>query len=813
MSHVSIVVVSHSAAVANGVVELARQVARPGVQTIAAGGTGDAESPFGTNAFRIRDAIETVHGPQGTLVLCDLGSSILNAEAAIELLPEDKQSKVLISRAPLVEGTIAAVVQAGLGQDLRRVEREACDSANHRRDDEREPTRSTLPEPPSESVSMRYALRDPYGLHARAAALVIECLGGFKATAWARNPTRGGIWCNARSISALLALEVRCGQMVEIRAAGEDSADLLRALLTVLPEADASAGDPTPLNERPATTKGLACAPGFGVGRVEFVELYLAESDRERDGTSAQEETARLRNALDDVHAELGHAAEIQGPGVSRDVYRVHMHFLEDPELWARAEAKIQGEGLTAVAAWQETVSGQVAIYRALEDPVLRERALDVQDIGQRVLRRMTGATQKRHSNEQVVVVGDEILPSMLMEFDKTLIAGVFGSAVTPTSHAAILARSLGIPMVSGPEAATLRSSPGIRLAVDGDSGEVHFDPSAAKLEELYARRRLQTEHKRPNAAPSQLSIATRDGKEIKVLANVISPSDSARAVTMGANGIGLLRSEFFYMQKSAPPTEDEIVRYLDDVCAPFDGAPVTVRVFDLGADKTVPFLPKDREANPCLGLRGARLALRYRELLATELRAIARAAQRHDLRIMIPFVTSIEEIGQVRAVLDEQLRDLEKHNVPHRGNVPFGIMIEVPAIVPLVGELKGQVDFVSLGTNDLTQYLTAVDRERGGFGDLGTAIHPGVLRTVRYTVLAVRRAGIPISICGQIAADPRFVPWIVGLGVDQLSVSVDAITGVSARIRALDLGHCRGLVKEISKAHTFAGVRALLER
>jgi multiphosphoryl transfer protein len=846
---VGIVVVSHSAKLAEAVAELAREMAGPELRLALAGGVDDPDSPLGTDAMRVLAAIEEVDGDDGVLVLMDLGSAVLSAELALDLLAEEQRDRVVLCDAPLVEGLIAAAVQAAAGAAMDRVVAEARDGLAGKRghlgsDDMDEgpgPVGTEAEEagpsgdddaPTSER---RLTVTNRLGLHARPAGRIVGLLAGHEAAVTLENVDTGRGPVRADSLNAIVTLGVRQGHELVARGRGRDAAAALDALAELAearfgdpPDADvpapASTGGSSPerdASERdashgdPATLNGRAGAPGLARGEVHRLTSSVAASLPERTVDDVEAEQVRLHGALERA-AEGLRAAQAGLTGnadpAAADILEAQLLLLADPLLVEDALEHIADHALDAARAWQRAVTAVAASYRDLDDPYLAERAADVEAIGVEVLRHLLGGDEVATTAPSGVVVAQDLSPAETARLDPGRVEAIVTAGGSPTGHAALIARSLGIPSVVGVGPQALRIEDGITIVVDGDRGVVELAPGADRLSEverIVAERATVREEARVAA---QRPARTTDGTAVEVLANVGSADDARRAHEAGADGIGLLRSELLFLDRPDAPDEAEQCALYEKICIAMQGRPVVLRTLDVGGDKPLPYVPDAGELNPFLGVRGLRLALAHPErLLLPQLRAALRVAASHPLRLMVPMVTTLAELQAVRTLVDQARTELVDRGGPVAEHLAIGTMVEVPALALRAEELVTEVDFLSIGTNDLTQYVLAAERGNAGVDHLADPLDPAVLRLVAGVCEAATGVGVPVAVCGGVASDPAAVAVLLGLGVRELSVPATDVPIIKQQVRLTELSDSVGLAGEALAARSAAEVRELM--
>jgi phosphoenolpyruvate-protein phosphotransferase len=561
----------------------------------------------------------------------------------------------------------------------------------------------------------------------------------------------------------------------------------------------------TSANSSPrARLKGIAAAPGQAVAPAwRWLEPSL---ERAGPGPTGQHGAKELERAIAQVKARLkATTLRLHGGGASAEagILEAQALMLEDPALLDGARELVL-RGTAAEVAVAQTMAPFAAMLRASPDPVFQARAADVDDVVEQLRRALLGLSEMPQSPSQPsIVVARDLAPSQTAGLDRALVVGFATEQGTATAHTAILARALGLPAVVGIAGLVDAVADGQPLLLDGDAGTLLIDPSPEAIRGVAGPAAL---------AVDALPALTRDGRRIEVGSNAANLEDAQRAAAAGADGIGLLRSEFLFLGSDQLPSEDEQVAMLEAVTAAMGDRPVILRTLDVGADKPLPALPQPLEANPALGVRGLRLQLLRRpDLLRDQLRAALRVAARHPLRLMFPMVSTVDEIRQAKAILAEAATDLKPSADGPR--MPVGIMIEVPAAAIGAEVLAREVDFFSLGTNDLTQYLFAADRTNPELGPLADSLHPAVLRTIDQVVKAARRHRRWVGVCGEMGSDLWAVPLLVGLGVDELSVHPPMVARIKAMVRQLDAAECARMVASALELESGEAVRRLLEQ
>ena len=838
---VGLVIVSHSAQLAEGVRELAQQMTQGRVPLAVAGGIDDPDDPIGTDATRVLAAIEAVYSPDGVVVLMDLGSALLSAETALDFLPDEQRPHVYLSQAPLVEGAMAAAVQAMVGAPVAQVLAEAESALAVKREqlggwDGATPAAEATPAAGhDEQISL--TVRNRLGLHARPAARFVTTAGRFAADVRIR---KGDKEANAKSINQVAILGVRQGDVITVSAGGPDAAAALAALRAL---ADDNFGDrdevvsgqwsvvseqnPTDLlttDHRPLTTvhlPGIPASPGVAVGPAVLYRPRVPEVvARPVDDPAA--EWQRLQEAVATARAEIDALYRRAQTQVGKDeaaIFEAHLLFLEDPTTLEATRAIIFDESLNAEAAWQRQTASLAAAYAGMEDAYMQARAADIEDVGRRVLRGLLGIEPPSldFATPSVLIAAD-LTPSDTARLDPARVLAICTELGGATAHSAILARALGIPAVVGLGPGVWQVAEGQQVAVDGDAGALWPQPDDAQLAEFAARHEAWLEGQRRAKEAGQAPAVTLDGCRVEIAANIGSPKDVGPALEYGAEGVGLFRTEFLFMDRPDAPSEAEQFEAYRLAARLMGGRPLIIRTLDVGGDKPLPYLDLGEEANPFLGWRAIRFCLQRPEIFMPQLRAILRAAapedgEPRDVRIMFPMVGTVGEVRAAKAMLDAARAELHAEGLPHGESVSVGIMIEVPSAVAIADQLAREVDFFSIGTNDLTQYVMAADRGNARVAGLASALQPAVLRQVGAAAAAAHAAGIWIGMCGELAGNPLATPVLLGLGLDELSMSAPAIAAVKDAVRGLTLDEARQLAAAALAAESAEAVLELLQK
>ncbi|MEO8357646.1 MAG: phosphoenolpyruvate--protein phosphotransferase [Chloroflexota bacterium] len=826
---VGLVIVSHSRALADALVGLLRQVTSTTLPVAIAAGIGEDRSEFGTDAVEIMDAIQSVYSEDGVLVLMDLGSAVLSANMALDLLPPEMAAHIRFCGAPLVEGAIAAAVQIGLNSDLNTICREANAALDPKREHlGQENTESSSPSPvPDESVeSITLTLTNPHGLHARPAAKFVQTAARFMANVTVTDLTNGKGPVSARGLNAVAMLGAVENHQIRISASGEEARLVLSALKVLVENNFGEAPVASVVEEIPAKTqdipsesgamKGVPISEGFAVA-----PLYKYQAQRPpiptHSAENAEAEWNLLQTALENTAREIILLARRMKQSIGPNegaIFDAHLLILQDPDLIKEARAGIDERHENAALAWNTAINTAAEGYRALNDPYLQARAADVEDVGTQVLFSMLNrsALAPIVLQEPVILYAADLTPTETSQLDMQMVLGIITAGGGPTSHSAILSRALGIPAVAGLGTLLEREPTGMLTAINGSTGQVWLNP-AADIQAILQEARTDWLAEREKLLQTSQQLArTKDDHRVEVFANVGSPNDARAALQNGAEGVGLLRTEFLFLTRETAPSEEEQFLLLREIFETMGKQrPVTTRTLDVGGDKKLAYIQLPEEPNPFLGVRALRLSFARPDLFLTQLRAILRAADELPCRIMFPMVADVDEVRQARSWVDRAHRELLEENQSHAWPVELGIMVEIPSAALLSPLLAGEVDFFSIGTNDLTQYTLAAERGNPALSHLADGLHPSVLRLIREVVEASHQAGKWTGVCGELAGDAEATAVLVGLGVDELSLNPAGIPRIKSIIRALTMKSARSLAEQALRCQTSAEVRQLV--
>lgn len=652
------------------------------------------------------------------------------------------------------------------------------------------------------------------GLHARPATEFVNIAKRFKSQIRLRY---GEKIVEGKSLINLLKLGAAKGAIIRVSAQGPDVDEALstlqQAIVGGLGEVEVSQApklNRDRLTWSPKSSlsalEGVPSSDGIVVGpiwqhKAKYIQVEDSLSNPSVGKRQFNDAVETAQNELNRLYEEVKTRL---GSGQA-SIFLVHAEFLQDAELLQDTE-KLISEKHSAAWSWQQTIQSRIDQLIKLDDPILAGRAMDLSDVGQRVLRHILGVVDTSAASTQTksILIADDLTPSDTANLDPDFILGFITAKGGPTSHTAIIARAMGIPAIvaAGPKVLEIPNQTACIL--DGFSGKLYVNPTS---EDIESAQELHDEVKRQLSIDfsERLSPAdTLDGHNVEVYANVNRVKDAIKAVEYGAEGVGLMRTEFLFLESGTTPSEEEQYQVYCEMAKALNGRPLTIRTLDIGGDKQVPHLDLPKEDNSFLGIRGIRLCLSRPDLFIPQLRAIYRAAMETNIRVMFPMISIIEDIEQALALMEKVRLEL---NAP---KVEVGIMVEVPSAAILADQFARMVDFFSIGTNDLTQYTLAMDRVHPQLAKQADSMNPAVLRMVDLTVKAATKEGKWVAVCGGAASDIRGASILIGLGVKELSVTVPSIPSIKAHIRKTSLSELQALAQAALSCRTAAEVRAL---
>ncbi len=565
------------------------------------------------------------------------------------------------------------------------------------------------------------------------------------------------------------------------------------------------------------TLQGIAASPGIGIGPVHIVdpeETEVQDGDLRVQDAAAEQERFRkaIRESLVEVR-ELREKIALETGEEQARILDAQIEILEDPEATSQTLAVIERERKPAAFAYRRILNAVAARLDEVDGEYYRGRAIDVRDVRRRVLAHLGGIRAHSLSDltEPSLIVANDLPPSEMALLQRSMALGFATDLGGRTSHTAIMARARGIPAVVGLKSATESAQQGAIAIVDGTRGVAIFNPDPETLAEHERKRERYRELAAKLTELKDQRCATADGRPIWLGANLEVPEELPGILENGADGIGLYRTEFFYLARKQLPTEEAQFNAYRSIVEAMSPKPVIIRTLDVGGDKFASYLGTPIEKNPFLGMRGLRFSLRREEIFRTQLRAIFRASAYGNLRIMFPMVIGLEDLRRAREIVERVKLQLRKEGVAMAQNVPLGVMVETPASVFSIDWLSQEADFVSIGTNDLIQYTLAVDRGNEAISEIYEPLHPAVLHAIKMVVEAGHRAGIPVGICGEMAGEPLYAVVLVGLGLEEFSVSPYLVPEIKTIIRASTYGEARELADRCMSLHTPSDVRTVV--
>lgn len=663
---------------------------------------------------------------------------------------------------------------------------------------------------------------NPQGFHARPAAQLVQVVKQFQSSVRLTNLDNDHS-ANANSVTAIMGLETQRQTRLHIDVSGSDASDALVAIVeaiqsglgekisTANSENEPEFPEETPLlrqtNQQHNVIKAVKASSGMAAGRLVFLDKTLPNFPKA--GVTVEDETAQLNYALGSAKTALSALVESLKQGTLAEqagVFVAHLELLDDPALTDAANNSIQ-QGNSAMWSWHSAYTQEADTLSKLNNPLLNARASDINDVGERVLRILLGIDDPQTNlPDDTVLVMDDITPSEIVSLDTQKIVGLLTYAGGSTSHAAILASAMGLPYLVGVDRTLSNQPEHTQVILNANLGQLRIAPSEAELEEFRTLKSFYTNQLTAALRHANKPALTEDGVHIEVAANVANLSDAQAANEAGADGIGLVRSEFLYLNRASEPSFTEQTETYRGILAAMGSDKTTIiRTLDVGGDKPLPYLPLGEEENPFLGERGIRIGLNRPHLLRKQIRAILSASDAGIVRIMFPMIASLEEFQAARALVREEQEKLGIENVE------VGVMIEVPSAALMADALAKEADFFSIGTNDLTQYTLAMDRGHPVLAAQVDALHPAVLRLIARTAEASQQEGKWTGICGSLASDPSAVPILIGLGVTELSCTAPTLPLIKEKVRSLKMSECKIIARAALNKATAQEVREMV--
>jgi phosphotransferase system enzyme I (PtsI) len=562
--------------------------------------------------------------------------------------------------------------------------------------------------------------------------------------------------------------------------------------------------------------QGIGASKGYGVGTiVRIEETDLSFEDKKI--TDVDAEVARFRKAVEDfTEKTMDMAAKMreQVGEKEAEILEGHVIMVSDPAMADEVTNQIK-DGTCAERALWNVCDMFIQIFSMAEDELTNQRVTDVQDMRNRLLKILLGKEEVDISQvpKGTILAARDLTPSMTVGLHKENVVGILTEVGGKTSHSAILARALEIPAVLSVPDIMQTVKDGQEAALDGDLGVVILDPSEEEKAEYHAKRDQYLKEKEALRALVGKPTITADGKQVELVCNIGKPQDSDMVLERDGEGVGLFRTEFLFMDRTNTPSEEEQFQAYKQVAETMQGKPVIIRTLDVGGDKEIPYLNLEKEENPFLGYRAIRVCLRQKDLYRAQLRALLRASAYGDIRIMVPMVTCLDELRQVKEILGELMKELDQEQIAYNKEIKVGIMVETPAASLMADLLAKEADFFSIGTNDLTQYTMVVDRGNAQVAYLYSAYNPAVLRSIAHVIACGNKAGIPVGMCGEAAADEKLIPLLLAYGLDEFSVSATSVLATRNTIAKWTIEEAKALAKEVEGLGTREEVEKLLEQ
>jgi phosphotransferase system enzyme I (PtsI) len=564
--------------------------------------------------------------------------------------------------------------------------------------------------------------------------------------------------------------------------------------------------------------RGIGASDGIAMGKAFMIPTWEWDfPEKMVDVTDLAYEFERLydgiRSSKDELKLIKQEIHEVVGQEES-NIFDAHLAILEDPIFMNEIQGIIERQYKAAEVAVKEVIDKFVGMFDLIDDEYMKERALDIKDVGNRLLKHLLGDMEENvpPTDYPYILVAKELTPSQLAHLDPAKVLGLVTMVGGTHSHVAIMARAMSVPLIIGLEGKLLRPiQNGDFLIIDGQEGTLYINPDEATIERYKARKNNWLEFKESLQELSNVPPITMDNKMISLHANINSFKEIDQVVRNGASGVGLFRTEYLYMDRDSLPSEDEQFEVYKHAAAKLNGLPIVIRTLDIGGDKKLDYMPMAKEDNPFLGYRAIRISLGRKDLFKTQLKAILRASVFGYVRIMYPMITTLNEVKEANAVLEEAKQELSDLGYDYDSNIEVGITIEVPAAALIADVLASEVNFLSIGTNDLVQYVLAVDRMNENIAHMYDPFHPAIIRLLKHIIDAGKRVGVPVGVCGELAGDIRALPIWLGLGFEELSISIQTLLHVKHRLLSSNYANCKKLVESILVCKTSQEIHNLL--
>jgi len=798
---IGIVIVSHSKKLAEGVKELANQMSQNKVPIITAAGISEEKKGIGTDPILIKLAIEELAICKEILILMDMGSAVMNAQLAMDLIDAELKQKIRLCEAPLIEGAIVAAVQIMIGANIDSVIKEAKRSLLGKKVMLDPKNTQTNPLEKEEKIDLVLEIRVPNisGLHARPSVKLIAIISQYQVNV--RVSVNNGEFVDAHSVSQVSTLGAKKGDLLIFRINGKEKLKLKEILLS-FEKNNFNDNDLLPLKsiEKEIPKKqvsgkysGYGVSKGIAIGTVKSLSnlhIKVEKSVIANPISQIQELNSAIQQVLESIKL-LQQKTQAQYGQEDAEIFNFHILVLNDRNTLNKVKSLVHQNYYSASYAWFKVMTSLEEVYLKMDNKYIRERSSDILEIKNKVIDLL-----KNNKNEHfelkkpVILVVDDIGPAQLLSLKLEFVKGIISLNNTETSHAAILSKSLGIPLVTRVDKAILKQIKDKDIiAINGFNGDVYIhSESPNKVEELKKLKIEQEEIIKEQFLHSKKNAISKDGSKFKIYGNIGSTKEGDIAYKNGAEGIGLYRTEFLFMNREKAPSEEEQFKIYTDVCKSVNNLPVTIRTLDAGGDKFISYLGISKEKNPSLGLRGIRYCLKNKAIFKTQLKAICRVSAKYNLKMMYPMVSTVEEVELANNLLREVQNELDTEKIAFDKNMKIGIMVEVPSILFLIPELSGMIDFLSIGSNDLTQYLLASDREHQDLNVDFNTLHTSVLLAIKKIIKEADKVHLEVNFCGELAQNEKALKQLSELGIRNFSISGPSIPNCKEKIREIYL-------------------------
>ncbi len=792
---ISVIIVSHSKSLAIGLKDILEEISKNTVKIIAIGGINGL---LGTDSDAIISAIQNNINNNYILIFCDIGSTILSTKVIIDSYFQEYKDKIILVNAPMVEGSIAMTAQLASGSTLEMALDEAKNSYNLKIADTNYNNEIQLDKQDMENVKIKefktyeFLIKNRYGLHARPVAKLIAICNKFDNEILIRNETTSSEFANSKSMSQVLSLNIKKGDKILISISTSNSnPDIIFSEIKNFLEKLESEEENINQEIKLSNSKfehGRGVSPGIAIGRV--FHFNLIEPDVPVYNSNVNKEIKKFDINLNNILKEFKEQKEFNDSQYVNDINNMYISILEDYKIIENVHEMIKN-GYSAAFSWNETIKNFIESLENTGNEYFMERIIDFNGIRVSMLKKLCDINLNYNIKKHSIIIADDIPSSFLANVSNENVAGLISIKGSTTSHATLLARAKGIPYIINAPKSILNLKNSDTIAINGETGEIFVNPDNNLIKEL---NRIKLNTQTTMASNNE----TKDGIKILVLANISCASDAIKAKMYNAQGIGLFRTEFVFMNRDSPPSINEQINIYLDMSSKFQDYQVIIRLLDAGADKPIKYINQSKEQNPQLGTRGVRLLLKNINILRDQLKSIVLANQKYgNIDIMIPMVSTYDEVYSVKTELNQIINNIQK-NTKEKIKIPkLGIMIETPAAIMELDKLYNIIDFVSIGTNDLTQYVYAIDRTGPDYNE-GLSVSPPLLKFIYIIIQKCKKYNIDVSVCGGIASNKDYIHLLLGAGIRKLSVDPVFITSIKTKIQELKINKCEEEFKKL---------------